>query len=314
MNSRVHRLNTFDFPDITCYVKRDDELSFGVSGTKLRKYTSLIPFLIEQKIKEVVIAGGSHSNHILSLAQLLREKKFKITLFFGGNRPSRLTGNLLLTSLIIPSEDIHWLPKGEEEKAAEIYTLYRQKENAPTFYIPLGAPIKESIPGVMSLIYDLDRNEKELGLQFDHIFIDSGTGTTAAIAILGSALLRKKTHFHVIQMASNSQKFNLLLEQFQKELPVINSPLRYSLYAPQTARSFGSTNASTWKTIAHMARHEGIFVDPIYNAKLFHEGKKILEKGTLKGNILFIHSGGGLSLTGFMEKLGNIVAKEIKND
>lgn len=312
MKSRVHRLNTFDFPGVTSYVKRDDELSFGVSGSKLRKYSSLIPHLLEQNIEEAVLAGGSHSNHILSFSQLLREQGIKITLFFGGRRPPKPLGNLTLTSLIVPPESIHWVKNGEENNAAQKYAEERQKQNIRAMPIPIGARMPEALPGALTLVYDLERNEQELGIQFDHIFIDSGTGTTATAAILGFALLGKSTHFHVMQMASTEERFRQLIEQFRAELPPISSPLRYSLYQPQTARSFGSVNASIWKTIAHIARHEGFFVDPTYNAKLFGEGRKILQKGNIQGNVLFIHSGGCFALSGFMEKLGNIVANEVK--
>jgi 1-aminocyclopropane-1-carboxylate deaminase/D-cysteine desulfhydrase-like pyridoxal-dependent ACC family enzyme len=312
MNSRIHRLNTFDAPGVIAYVKREDELSFGISGSKLRKYSSLIPYLIEQNIKEVVLAGSASSNHILSIAQLLKENKIKITLFLGGRRPDKPVGNFIFTSLIIAPEDMHWVARGEEDSAAQAYAAARSQEKKSIFYIPSGARMKEAIPGALSLIHDLEKNERELGITFDHVFIDSGTGTTAVTAILGSALLKKHTHFHVIQMAGTSHEFKMLIEDFRSALPPIHSPLRYSLYQPLTARSFGSTNASVWKCVVHMARHEGILVDPIYNAKLFSEGKRLLQQGKIQGNVLFIHSGGGFALAGFMENLGNILTKEVR--
>ena len=38
LRSRIHRLRWFNRSDI--WIKRDDELSFGVSGTRLRKHAS----------------------------------------------------------------------------------------------------------------------------------------------------------------------------------------------------------------------------------------------------------------------------------
>ncbi|MEK7749647.1 MAG: hypothetical protein AAB277_01590, partial [Planctomycetota bacterium] len=48
LQSRIHRLRWFGRSDI--WVKRDDELSFGVSGTKLRKHASIIPSLKQKGI------------------------------------------------------------------------------------------------------------------------------------------------------------------------------------------------------------------------------------------------------------------------
>jgi len=48
LQSRIHRLHWFGRSDI--WVKRDDELSFGVSGTKLRKHASIIPVLSKKRL------------------------------------------------------------------------------------------------------------------------------------------------------------------------------------------------------------------------------------------------------------------------
>lgn len=312
MNSRVHRLKTFDSPGVVSYIKRDDELSFGISGSKLRKYSSLIPSLIEQGIEEAVLAGTSYSNHILSLSQSLREHQIKPTLFFGGKRPQNPVGNFIFTSLLVPPEDMHWVAKGEEDKAAHDYATARQLQGNKSLYIPTGARMKESLPGALTLVTDIVRNEKELGIEFDHIIVDSGTGMTAIAVILGFSQLHRKTHIHVIQMASTRERFELFLKTFQAELKSGHCQTHYTLYQPSTARSFGSVNASVWRTVAHMARSEGILVDPTYNAKLFAEGQKILQKNEIRGNVLFVHSGGGLALSGFMEDLGRIVRNQVK--
>ncbi len=312
MNSRIHRLHTFDTQSATVFVKRDDELSFGISGSKLRKYSSLLPHMLEQKIQQAVLAGGFFSNHILSLSQMLIEKGIKPVLFLSGRKPQKPKGNFIFTSLLVPEEDMHWVPKGEEDSAAEAYAAAKVKQGVKAFYVPTGAKMKESVPGALTLVADIERNEKEAGVVFDHIFIDSGTGTTAASLILGLADRKKTTHVHVVQMASTPERFQLLLNNFKSGFPYLEGPLRYTLYQPTTARSFGSVNASVWRTVQHMARHEGILVDPTYNAKLFAEGKKLLQKNEIQGNVLFIHSGGGLALSGFMEDLGLILQKQVK--
>ena len=79
-------------PSINCFVKRDDELGFGISGSKIRKYRSLIPWLIQKGIEEVVIIGSSCSNHVLGLSQLLIENKLKPTLFLKGDPSYSLKG------------------------------------------------------------------------------------------------------------------------------------------------------------------------------------------------------------------------------
>ena len=110
-HSRVHRLASFDSQSVKCYVKRDDELGFGISGSKIRKYRSLIPWLKQEKIHEVVLIGSASSNHVLSLCQLLIENRLKPTLFLRGDPSYSKKGNCIFSSLFVPSSSIHWISK-----------------------------------------------------------------------------------------------------------------------------------------------------------------------------------------------------------
>ena len=107
LRSRIHKLRWFDRSDI--WVKRDDELSFGVSGTRLRKHASTIPALKLKGIEEVVVIGEASSNNVLSAAQTLTENNIKITPFLLGP-PTHKEGNLKLLSLFVPrfTQRVHW--------------------------------------------------------------------------------------------------------------------------------------------------------------------------------------------------------------
>ena len=70
---------------------------------------------------------------------------------------------------------------------------------------------------------------------------------------------------------------------------------------PATAKSFGSTNKTIFEEIRRIAREDGILTDPVYSAKLFLTARQTILNKTLDGNILLIHSGGGLTLSGFMD-------------
>ncbi len=101
--SRVHRLNGFPGQ---CFVKREDELSFGITGSKIRKYLSLIPSL--KRFEEVVLIGGASSNNIVGLSQLLIEEGIQPVLFLCGHKPEQASGNLLISQLLVDPEHIHW--------------------------------------------------------------------------------------------------------------------------------------------------------------------------------------------------------------
>src|SRR5437016_4466946 len=111
LHSRVHPLRSYSFDEAKVFVKRDDELGFGISGSKMRKYSSLIPFLIAHKFQEVVLIGGAYSNNVLGLVQLLIENGIKATLFLREDVGDDLKGNRLLLSLLVDEQTIHWISR-----------------------------------------------------------------------------------------------------------------------------------------------------------------------------------------------------------
>ncbi|MDP4724877.1 MAG: pyridoxal-phosphate dependent enzyme [Alphaproteobacteria bacterium] len=311
LHSRTHTLKTFGDSQTSCFVKREDELGFGISGFKIRKYSSLIPHLLANKIKEAILIGGAYSNNIVGLTQLLIENSIQPTLFLHGDTQTKKIGNFLLTSLMVPNDSIHWVSRDEWPNVQEIAALYAKKRSKQTMIIPEGASVAESLPGALTLALDIVNNEVQLGKAFDHIFIDSGTGMMACATILAFAWLKKTTNFHVVLMAEEEREFletlSDLKTQFesligaQMKWPFVKEKLK--LYRPHVGRAFGSTNKTIFDEIRRIARTEGFLTDPVYSVKLFLESRRIITNEKIKGNCLIIHSGGGLTLMGFQDQL-----------
>lgn len=304
--SRVHPLKSLSNCKLNCYIKRDDELSCSVAGSKMRKYSSIIPSLIKEKTEEALVIGGANSNHVIGISQLLIEVGIKPILFLCRSKQEILKGNALLRRLLIPDEQIHWIDRqewSEVEKAALEYVHANKAKRIKI--IPEGGQMVEALPGALTLVNDIARNEAELGFQFDHIFMDSGTNLTAIGLILGLAYTQHPADVHVVQMASNSLTF---LEQlkyyhnhFEEHMNVhCPFPSHFELCQPKQAKSFGSTTKSVFSFIELLAKEEGVLCDPIYNAKLFMEAKRQIMEEHLTGNALIIQSGGTLSLLGFL--------------
>ncbi|MDP3371617.1 MAG: pyridoxal-phosphate dependent enzyme [Candidatus Paracaedibacteraceae bacterium] len=310
LHSRIHLLRTFGDSQTRCYVKREDELGFGVSGSKIRKYSSLIPYLQTNAVEEAVLIGGAYSNNIVGLAQLLIENSIKPTLFLKGDIDTQKTGNLLLTSMLVPKDSIHWVSREEWQNVNEKAKDYAKKSQKICI-IPEGASMLEALPGALTLALDIIKNEQQTGLTFDHLFIDSGTGMMACATLLAFTWLRKKTLIHVVLMAEEERDFLETLSTFKTRFSALlavcptESDIKANLkfYHPKQARSFGSTNKSIFKEINLIAQTEGFLTDPVYSAKLFLTTRNIIANDKIKGNCLIIHSGGGLTLMGFQEQL-----------
>jgi 1-aminocyclopropane-1-carboxylate deaminase len=308
-HSRIHPLRSFSRNN--CFVKREDELGFGISGTKVRKYLSLLPSILQDKPQEAIVTGSAYSNHVLSISQLLRENGIEPILFLLGDASCKMQGNLLYSALIAEPKNIHWVSRSkwvEIDRIVEAFAEERRKHNIKTLVVPKGGSCAAALPGSLTLALDILRNEEEAGLTFDHLFIDSGTGLTSCALLLAFAYLRKPTFMHIVQIAGDEEEFHAVLAERRADLEAllgepVPSPTQFKLYRPSIAPSFGAVNAAIFKTIADIARTEGFLTDPVFTAKIFYEGRKILFDQKIEGNVLFIHSGGGLGLTGFQEEI-----------
>ncbi|MCB9235734.1 MAG: pyridoxal-phosphate dependent enzyme [Bacteroidia bacterium] len=300
--TRVHKLREQPFSNATLWVKREDEAGFAVAGGKLRKYASLLPALQKRGIREVAVIGNEAGNNVAGLAQFLTEWGIQAT-FFLKKSHAKFSGNRFLLQLLQDqSRLIYPDPKTEWPQIESIEAAWKAENPLEREVIPEGAACTEALAGACTLYSDIQRNEAELGLQFDHIFLDSGTGFTAAANILHHSLA-PKAQIQVVLLAGKAGDFELQLENCAKDwenefhfpAPV---PTHFSAKFAETARSFGSVNQAVLDQIRHTARTEGILLDPIYSAKLFLQAQKEIARENLQGNILLVHSGGGVSLLG----------------
>lgn len=303
LTSRIHPLNGWR----NCFIKRDDELGFGISGTKRRKYSVLLSFL--RSYQEVAVIGSAFSNHVLSMTQLLIENQISPLVFLKKSKSLQPKGNFLLLQMLLPSSHIFFVEKHEWSFIEKIAS---QKFSQEGFILKEAATIFPTFLGGLSLPLDILNNEKEKRVTFDHIFMDVGSGYSAAACLLAFSYLKHKAHFHLILVAERVEDFSQHLKALHTEFQLwlkksFSFPTNWNAYQNKLAPSFGSTNAKLFSFITQFAREQGIFLDPIYSGKLFHEAQDIIKSQNLSGNILIIHSGGALTLMGFQDQLKSYI-------
>lgn len=298
--SRIHPLSIYTTSHANVWVKREDELGFAVSGTKKRKYISLLPYIINCGFEQVALIGGENSNNVQALLQLLNEAKVATILYLKKQKNPSPKGNSFLLSLLSEPQNIRYVSSDEWENVIDIATKEMQEKQLNSFLVvPEGGSCVQSIEGLATLLEDIKRNEADNKLLFDHIFVDAGTSISAAVLGFCSEMQGRASQLHVVHIAGNPALFEKQWQEceayFQQQLGMKN----VHHYFPATAKSFGAVNATIWQEIKILAQKEGILTDPIYTAKLFYTAKYIIQNQSLTGNILIIHSGGGTGLMGF---------------
>ncbi len=137
------------------------------------------------------------------------------------------------------------------------------------------------------------------------IYIDSGTGLTAAALLLGLGYLHLPWRVVVVSMTGQERcEFDRLLANLGEEFLRLTgeSPKvpEWELTYPPVGRSFGSTGAAAIQEIKDTACREGILCDPLYSAKLILAYRA--ERDENRPSILLI-SGGERELLGFQKPL-----------
>jgi len=315
LHSRIHILKQ-NIDDQKLYIKRDDELSSGITGSKYRKFASLIPFLVQNRFDEVVLIGSAQSNNVTGALQLLNENRVKARLILLESNEKVLKGNILWMNLLHDMKDVIWVKRENWKKVDQIALDYRNDQNKSgknIFTLPEGGLTVEAMPGAATLAYDIQENEKENGHVFKHIFMDSGSGASAIGLLLGLRILKKKCDVHITLIAGTEaefiHKYNEMIVLFEgcigKKLPS-QIPFNLHFYKPIVSPSFGSITTTVLEELKSIARNEGILMDPTYSVKHLVTAKHIIKEQNLSGNLLFVHSGGSFGLSGFQEMLGKL--------
>ncbi len=310
--SRIHFLRQQEFEGAVLFAMREDETGFGISGFKMRKYGSLLPHLIYENFQQAILIGSENSGNVAGLSQLLIQYGIKPLPWLKKSRGSEEGVYHFLTALVNGEENIRYLDAEEWNGAAEMANLYAEDCNAKgikTFVIPEGANCKQAFYGSLSLWDSILFFETQCDIRFDHVFIDSGTGLTAAALAVRMTQENRNAALHVVLLAGDENGFYELLGKSMDWYTEILDPhevhergIQIDLHFPATAKSFGSVNQAVLNEVKRMAREEGILTDPVYSAKLFLEARRIIREKELKGNILLIHSGGAPGLLGFRKE------------
>lgn len=294
LSSRVHPLKHFPNQGVNCHVKREDELGCGISGSKIRKYASLMPYLLNSGIKHLIIIAGPQSNNLLAALQMAREFQLTVTVFLIKPHNHQIQGNFKLSRLFLVEQEIIWVERKEWPKVEAMADAYLNTLRVEGFVLKEGANVEQAMPGAISIAADIVKNERTLNLSFQHIFVDAGTGFSAAALIKGLDELNHKSTIYVLLLADDESTFRHKLHRW-----IGYYPLNVLCFFPETAKSFGSINRRIKNEIRRLALEEGILADPVYSAKLFLSARIYIENNSLQGNALLIHSGGALTMSGF---------------
>ncbi|MEB8338881.1 1-aminocyclopropane-1-carboxylate deaminase [Streptomyces endophyticus] len=297
------------------WAKREDcnaGLAFG--GNKTRKLEYLIPDALAQGADTLVSIGGVQSNHTRQVAAVAAKLGLKAVLVQESwvdwpDAVNDKVGNILLSRIM--GADVRLVEAGFgigfKDSWQQALDDVRASGGTP-YAIPAGAsdhPLGGL--GFANWAYEVEQQERELGVFFDTVVVCSVTGSTHAGMIAGFAGQDRprrvigidasakldETRAQVAKIArSTAELIDLGRELHEDEITVLEG---------WAGDRYGIPVESTVDAIRLTGELEGVLLDPVYEGKSMAGLIDLVRGGDIPrdSNVLYAHLGGQPALNAY---------------
>jgi len=315
--SPVHRLErlTAYLGGAQIWAKREDcnsGLAYG--GNKTRKLEYLIPDALAQGADTLVSIGGYQSNHTRQVAAVAAKVGLKAVLVQKNwvNWPDSLNdrvGNILLSRIMGAEVRLDPSGFGIGFKDSWKQALADVEAGGGTPYaIPAGASDHRlGGLGFANWAYEVEQQERELGVFFDTIVVCSVTGSTHAGMIAGFAGQDRPRRVIGIDASAKLQETRDQVERIARataELIGLGRDLRddeITVLEGWAGDGYGIPVQSTLDAIRLTGQLEGMIIDPVYEGKSMAGLIDLIRTGDIPkdSTVLYAHLGGQPALNAY---------------
>ncbi|MBU2611189.1 MAG: D-cysteine desulfhydrase family protein, partial [Chloroflexi bacterium] len=277
------------------------------------------------RARTLITAGAVQSNHCRQTAAAAARFGFKCILVLTGDRPAKVSGNLLLDHLF--GAEIIWTEKSQREAMLQQTFDQALGQGHKPYLVPYGGSSPTGALGYAFAMQELIQQMKDLrglgdlgGLGW--IVFASSSGGTQAGLVLGARLFgfggkvlgisvdepREELQERVAKLATETS------ERIGERIAF--SPENVLVNADYCAAGYGVLTEAEHEAIQLFARYEGLLIDPVYTGRAaagmidlirkgffaqhpsINSGQRLL--GKKDETVLFWHTGGTTAL--FAEK------------
>ena len=297
------------------WAKREDcnsGLAYG--GNKTRKLEYLVPEALAQGADTLVSIGGVQSNHTRQVAAVAAKLGLKAVLvqekWVDWDDPvNDRVGNILLSRIM--GAEVRLDPSGFDIGIRDSWNQalddVKARGGVP-YPIPAGASDHRlGGLGFANWAYEVQQQERDMGIFFDTIIVCSVTGSTQAGMIAGFAGQDRPrrvigidasakigpTREQVARIARNTAELIGLGRELAEDEIIVLEGWAGDLY--------GIPVESTLEAIRLSGRLEGMIIDPVYEGKSMAGLIDLVANGDIgkDSNVLYAHLGGQPALNAY---------------
>jgi 1-aminocyclopropane-1-carboxylate deaminase/D-cysteine desulfhydrase-like pyridoxal-dependent ACC family enzyme len=283
------------------FAKRDDAISFGFGGNKVRKLAIVAGQAVAEGADALITIGGIQSNHARATAATAAKLGLRCHLVASGAPPDRLTGNALLDALL--GAEVEYVAGRTERVPAMQRAAARMRAAGGTpAEIPLGASTPEGAIGFVRAIGEM----LQQGVRPDVIVHATSSGGTQAGLVAGCALHGLSTR--VIGVSADDPAADVervvrsiiagMVTPLGAPLEEIARDATFEVDDTFVGGGYGVPTPASIEAQQLAARTEALFVDHTYTAKAFAGLIARLRDGRIPNDatVLFWHTGGQVGL------------------
>ena len=290
------------------FIKRDDCTGLATGGNKTRKLEFLIPDAIKNKTELILTVGAIQSNHARQTAAACALMGLKCIIILEQrlkNAPETYmkSGNVFLDKLF--GADVKVCPKDEDvlEYSEKLIKDIKSK-GTNVYFIPGGGSNAVGALGYVECLNEIIKENNKYN--FSHIIHATGSAGTQAgllagkkyfnfnIPVTGICVRHKKD----IQVDKVYEEAKKTCEKLQCNILDKSDIIVYDEYI---GTGYGEPTKGMIEATKLLAKKEAILLDPVYSGKAFAGLIDLIrnKKFTKNDNVLFIHTGGAVSLSAY---------------
>jgi D-cysteine desulfhydrase len=309
---RLHRIEDamgLSSNGIRIYAKRDDLMSLGGGGNKLRKLEFLLGDAEMAGADTIIATGGRQSNFTRLAAAAAARLGMACELVLarmvprGGDEYDR-NGNVLLDDLF--GARIHDLPAGADSTG---FAQKRAEELRLAGHIAYVATLGGSSPvgslGYAACALEIQAQSHDLDMDFAAVVVPNGSsgtqaGLVAGYRALGLDTTQVRSH-SVLAPAASAVSATVEMANAALTLLGFEASLRsddVQVSGDQLGPGYGVPTPAMVEAVRLMASREGLLLDPVYGGKAFAGLLADISAGRYAAgdNVLFIMTGGSPGL------------------
>ncbi len=279
------------------FIKRDDLLSFGMGGNKVRKLQVVAAEALAHGADTLITCGAAQSNHARVTAAAGAALGLHVVLVLDGDPGAVPTGNALLDR-IFGAEVRYVSSRAEREPVMEEVAAEARARGRRPFTIPVGASTALGALGFARGVAEVASS----GVRPDVIVHASSSGGTQAGLITGCALFGVRARVLGISADDPAPRLSAVVSGLIDAAAARLGAAPFTVGAEQgvevddrfVGRGYGVPTHESSDALTMLARREGILLDPVYTAKAMAGLLAYIRAEEFPSNqtVLFWHTGG----------------------